>query len=224
MCRKQTRARRDEDKQQRQHDILAAALRLFDQRAYATIRMDDIAKAAGLAKGTLYLYFASKEEVFLELQTQEITTWMQDATLRLAAIGADMDIDGFAAAFAASVVARPRLLKLLSLLHVVLEHNSSAASIARFKQDLRKKFEIIGPALAAGLGLPAADGKRVLLHLYALLIGLWQLAEPAPAVRQVLEADDSLALFRLDFAHEFKIAIAALLRGWTTSAAPQTGV
>lgn len=215
MCRKQTRARREEDKQQRQDDILAAALRLFDQRPYSAIRMDDIAREASLAKGTLYLYFASKEDVFLALQMQEITDWMQEATARFGMFDGVMEVERFAEIYTETIVQRPRLCKLLSLLHVVLEQNASATSIACFKHDLKQKFMIVGPALSMRLGLPAADGPRLLLQLYALLIGLWQVAEPAAAVRQVLEADAGLAMFRLDFAQEFKTSVAAQLRGWS---------
>ena len=215
LCKRQTRARRDEDKQQRQDDILAAALRLFDSRPYADIRMSDIATEAGLAKGTLYLYFTTKEDVFLELESTEIGNWMQDTGGALAAFAGQIPLDVFVQQFALGIVQRPRLLKLLALLHSVLEQNASPASIARFKQDLRQRFERTAPLLEARLGLSAGDGVRVLLHLYALLMGVWQLTEPAPAVRAVLAGDDSLALFRLDFTTEFQRAATALLRGWT---------
>ena len=48
----------------RRSEILAAAVAVFAHKGYADARMDDIAREAGLAKGTLYLYFRSKEEVY----------------------------------------------------------------------------------------------------------------------------------------------------------------
>ncbi|MFZ0888741.1 MAG: TetR/AcrR family transcriptional regulator [Candidatus Binataceae bacterium] len=45
--------------------ILAAALRLFAQQPYQEVTMDAVAKQASVAKGTLYLYFASKEDLYL---------------------------------------------------------------------------------------------------------------------------------------------------------------
>lgn len=45
--------------------ILAAARRLFASRSYQAITMERVAKAAGVAKGTLYLYFSSKEALYL---------------------------------------------------------------------------------------------------------------------------------------------------------------
>lgn len=43
---------------------MAAALELFVSRGYAATRLDDVARAAGVSKGTLYLYFDSKESLF----------------------------------------------------------------------------------------------------------------------------------------------------------------
>src|ERR1700689_2776668 len=45
--------------------ILAAGLRLFANETYQAVTMDRVAEAAGVAKGTLYLYFPSKEALYL---------------------------------------------------------------------------------------------------------------------------------------------------------------
>lgn len=51
-------------KEARPQELLAAALDLFVERGYAATRLDDVASRAGVSKGTLYLYFANKEELF----------------------------------------------------------------------------------------------------------------------------------------------------------------
>jgi AcrR family transcriptional regulator len=51
----------------RREAILAAALDEFSARGFATARMDDVARRAGVAKGTIYLYFRDKEVLFQEL-------------------------------------------------------------------------------------------------------------------------------------------------------------
>jgi AcrR family transcriptional regulator len=47
--------------------ILAAALDEFSSRGFAATRLEDVAKRAGVAKGTIYLYFRDKESLFQEL-------------------------------------------------------------------------------------------------------------------------------------------------------------
>lgn len=56
----------------RHHEILKAALEVFTAHGYAATRLDDVAERAGIAKGTIYLYFASKEELFAAVVRQAI--------------------------------------------------------------------------------------------------------------------------------------------------------
>ncbi|MGZ8289599.1 MAG: TetR/AcrR family transcriptional regulator [Telluria sp.] len=51
-------------KEARPQELLAAALDLFVERGFASTRLEDVAKRAGVSKGTLYLYFTNKEELF----------------------------------------------------------------------------------------------------------------------------------------------------------------
>jgi len=51
----------------RREAILAAALDEFSERGFAAARLDDVARRAGVAKGTIYLYFSDKENLFQEL-------------------------------------------------------------------------------------------------------------------------------------------------------------
>jgi AcrR family transcriptional regulator len=51
-------------KEARPHELTAAALSLFVERGFAATRLDEIAARAGVSKGTLYLYFDSKEALF----------------------------------------------------------------------------------------------------------------------------------------------------------------
>src|SRR5271155_5836891 len=48
----------------RPDEIIAAALEEFADRGFAAAKMDDIARRAGVSKGSLYLYFETKEEIF----------------------------------------------------------------------------------------------------------------------------------------------------------------
>lgn len=56
--------RRERRKHERPAELLDAALELFVEKGFAATRVDDVAARAGVSKGTLFLYFASKEELF----------------------------------------------------------------------------------------------------------------------------------------------------------------
>ncbi len=51
-------------KQARPQELLDAALALFVEKGFAAARSEEVAARAGVSKGTLYLYFPSKEELF----------------------------------------------------------------------------------------------------------------------------------------------------------------
>jgi AcrR family transcriptional regulator len=52
-------------KAERPQEILKAALEVFSEKGFAATRLDDIAIRAGVTKGTIYVYFESKEELFV---------------------------------------------------------------------------------------------------------------------------------------------------------------
>ena len=70
-------------KEARPAELLEAALTLFVEKGFAATRSEEVAKAAGVSKGTLYLYFPSKEEllkaVIQHFLGTEIETGIQEA-------------------------------------------------------------------------------------------------------------------------------------------------
>ncbi len=61
--------RRKEDRPQ---EIVSAALDVFAERGFAATKLDEVAKRAGVTKGTLYLYFKNKEELFKAVVQQAL--------------------------------------------------------------------------------------------------------------------------------------------------------
>jgi AcrR family transcriptional regulator len=59
-------------KAERPEEIVAAALAVFAEKGFAAARLDDIAARAGVSKGALYLYFATKEDLFRAVVEQGV--------------------------------------------------------------------------------------------------------------------------------------------------------
>lgn len=92
------RPRWERRKEARPAELLAAALDLFVEKGYAGTRLDDVAARAGVSKGTLYLYFANKEELFKAVARENIVT-------PLAEVGEAMrSFDGPSAALLRTVI------------------------------------------------------------------------------------------------------------------------
>ena len=63
--------------EERPRQILDAALAVFAERGLAAARLDDIAKLAGVSKGTIYLYFANKEELFRDVVRSTVIEFIE---------------------------------------------------------------------------------------------------------------------------------------------------
>lgn len=64
-------------KDARPNEILDAALACFTDRGFANTRLDDVARRAGVTKGTLYLYFRNKEELFEAVVRQSLVPYIE---------------------------------------------------------------------------------------------------------------------------------------------------
>lgn len=204
------RARADWQKQARRQDILDAAGDLFAEGGGELPSVAAVAARAGLAKGTVYLYFQSKEEVFLALLEWRKAEWM-------AAVGAAMEAAAVSGSMTAVLDAatgylldHPEVLRLASYGNSVLERNVEPETALGFKQGVAENLALLGGRVEAHLpGLEPGAGARLLLRTYAYAVGLWQLAEPPAVIRELLQRDD-LAMFRVDFAAELRAGVAAL--------------
>lgn len=71
-------------KDARPPEILDAALAVFAQKGFAATRLDDVAAKAGITKGTIYLYFDSKQALFEALARQSVGAQIEQIKARLA--------------------------------------------------------------------------------------------------------------------------------------------
>jgi len=91
--------KRRRDPESRPQQILDAAFREFAEHGLAGARLDDIARRANVAKGTIYLYFPNKEALFREMVRTTTIAALESAEARLA------ESDGLAAAEQLRIVA-----------------------------------------------------------------------------------------------------------------------
>ena len=62
----------------RRHEVLDAVRRIFARLGYAAVNVEKIAKEAGMAKGTIYLYFKSKEEIIAAVIASDANRMIKD--------------------------------------------------------------------------------------------------------------------------------------------------
>lgn len=83
-CSLDSKPRWERRKDARPQELLAAAIDLFVERGFAATRLEDVARRAGVSKGTLYLYYTSKEELFKAVVRESIIPFIGEAEVSVA--------------------------------------------------------------------------------------------------------------------------------------------
>jgi len=133
-------------KERRPAELLAAALARFVEHGYAGTRLDDIAASAGVSKGTLYLYFPNKEELFKALVRESVVPLLERFSDRLTSsdepgpVLIEQFVNTWWLEFGST--------KLAGLCKLIMAEAGNFPEVARFFHD-----EVIQPnnALVAGL-------------------------------------------------------------------------
>jgi AcrR family transcriptional regulator len=207
------RAIRDEQKLERRQAILETTWQLFMHTSYEEVTIAAIAKASGLAKGTVFLYFKTKEELFLSIQEQQLAAWFDEVDIRLEEASGNCTVSQVVSIICNTLIHRTGLTRLLAILHITLEHNVDYDTALRFKHMLLRHLLQTGTLLEQCLPfLTQNEGIQLLLRSHALVIGLQHLSDPAPIIKDVLQEPD-LQIFEIDFAREFSDSLESMLYG-----------
>ncbi len=165
-----------EEKAARRTAILKAANRLFAAGDGNLPTAAEIASATGLAKGTVYLYFQTKEEIFAAVLLQKWGGVMEEsqALLQTTKGTRAVKVGAFLTALVAHLEDRPEILRLDALGYGVLERNMSREVLTAHKAEFMMRLKTTGSAIDVALRLPEGRGIQLLMRTYALTRGLWQ--------------------------------------------------
>ena len=180
------RARSADQKSERRNAILAAADDHLRDVGFEAFSMGSLARIVGLAKGTLYLYFRTREEVFLCLSESKIDDW---ATALGDALRPGMKDVDFCEAFFRTAGEDATLLPMLMRLNTVIEHNVSIEALIVAKRSLRNRLGQLAADVARALALSPEQGMEVLGALAPLLIGAAQ-SDQGPSLHNEALPDD----------------------------------
>lgn len=204
----------EEERQLRRTELLSAAHRLYQGRKVLPT-VADIAREAGLAKGTVYLYFRTKEEIFIALLEDDFNQLMDTLPALLAELPAEASAAArhFAGPYIHAIRNLPDLLPLAAISNGVLEQNLPFEAMTRFKLGLAQALEAGGrllenrcPQLATGAGA------TLLMRTYALTLGLWQSLEYPTAFLEQL-SQEAFRVLKRDFFTELEGAVRHLWEG-----------
>ena len=207
------RAMKDIDKSQKRDEFIRVAADLLLTQDFEQIAMSDVAARAGAAKGTLYLYFKTKEALFLKVQEQDYQEWFQ-ALQDFLRENPQLTSQLFADWFSQSLRLRPRFLKSIPLVSTILEKNAGVQVIAEYKLTLAAALQTTAPLLQISLKLSnVMMAVQLLMQCHALVVGFWSHGFPEPDVQAVIE-EHQLGAFDSDFFRLLTDGIMLLIDGY----------
>jgi AcrR family transcriptional regulator len=170
--------RRTRRKDARPGEIVEAALRLFADRGFAATKLEDVAAAAGIGKGTIYLYFPTKDDLFRAVVRQAVLPNLDAFT----ALTEDTE---YSAADLLRAIAQ-RALTLLetdltAIPRLVMAESGNFPALARFyaEEVVLKGMALIRSILARGIERGEfrpvdLDGALPLFSSPILVLALWK--------------------------------------------------
>ena len=165
------RARSLEQKALRRRAVLQVAETYLLEVGYEAFSMSKLAKKIGLAKGTLYLYFQTREELFLTLYDQSLIRWSQTFIDELSD---SMTSKAYSQKLFNTASADGTFLPLLIRLEHMIEHNVAIPRLISSKQVFINQVKTLAKVTAISLRLSEAQAIEVVKTMGVLLIGATQ--------------------------------------------------
>lgn len=163
-----SRARSVSAKEARRATLLATAQRLVQEVGYEKFSMNLLAREAELAKGTLYLYFGSREEVLLALYDGAFDEFCEALEARLTL---ELSDEAFVDQTFKVVKAHPYFLELHTRLESSIEENVSQEALIATKLATARRFDALGARTATALKLPPEKAAILLVGISTLILG-----------------------------------------------------
>lgn len=180
------RARSETAKLAREDLILTATEILFRQSGYDSMTMQAVATAAGLAKGTLYLYFTSRESLVLAVHGRLFDRWIY----RFAAYQPELtDFDGFCHDFARHYADDPLFLQLAGFATALLEPQLDREAYIKSKRGMARRVKRLAGLVCQQFSIAPAAAQKLIWGFLTIAGGTAQMTVRPPVTKADLPDD-----------------------------------
>ena len=166
------RARSETAKLAREDAILTAAEILLRQSGYDAMTMQAVATAAGLAKGTLYLYFTSRESLVLAVHGRLFDRWID----RFAVYQPELTgFDGFCRDFARHYADDPLFLQLAGFANALLEPQLDREAYIKSKRGMARRVKRLAGLVCQQFSIAPAAAQKLIWGFLTIAVGAAQM-------------------------------------------------
>jgi AcrR family transcriptional regulator len=198
-----------EAREQRINQLLDAAISEWLKNPLHIPSVAEVASRAGLAKGTVYLYFKSKEDLLLAAHERHVAAFFSALIIR-AKQRKKMQFDDMMQLVRDHIVRVSAFLPLATLV-AGLRHKGVTKDIEKaFDERIAERLTTAGTLLCRHYPLKdTASGVQLLMRSYALILGLWQLV----GSEQPICSPDISAMLLPDYLSELDAALRTYWQG-----------
>ena len=225
----QSRAVHSEDKASRRAEIVAAVARLLTRDPEYFASVAQVAEEAGLAKGTVYLYFKTKEEMLMALHTDQAMAMFDGMEAILSLPDGVLTPEVVADGFVQFVRDNPLFLQVAGKCHSSLERNIDPQVLIEHREAIARRLQTAGAMIEARFPAFTAHGPyagmSMLHYAYSYAIGAWQVCDPAHIAGHLADMESTgshmspeMSIFVRDVHADLRTGLLALWYGMTALA------
>ena len=163
------RARTEEQHNDRRHEIRQAALTVLAKEGFDAVTFKEIANMTSLSRSSLYNYYTTKEEIFLDVLQEDYLLWQGELQKRFED-APSMSKSAYCMFLAMSLLKHERLLQLMSIHLTHLENNCREERLTAFDKTCSKIIPIIDASLSKFFPQTPPDVKSTFRTLFLIFV------------------------------------------------------
>ena len=180
------RARSETEKSEREDSILTATEILLRQSGYGSMTMQAVATAAGLAKGTLYLYFTSRESLVLAVYGRLFDRWIDRFAVHRPELAG---FDVFCRDFARHYADDPLFLQLAGFANALLEPQLDRDGYIKSKRGMARRVKRLAGLVCQQFSITPAAAQKLIWGFLTIAGGTSQMTVSPPITKADLPND-----------------------------------
>ena len=194
------RARSDAAKLERKDVILAAAETLLRQSGYGVLTMQGVATASGLAKGTIYLYFSSREMLIHSVYGRLFDRWISQF---VSDKHRPLEFDGFCEKFARYYISDQLFVELARFPWLILDPKIDSTVYAESKRAMITRVKRLASLACSCLKIEPTPAHQLVWGLLTAASGALNLTDPSADLAIALPDDFKAHRKIIDFSSVF---------------------
>ncbi len=170
--------------------------------------VSEVAKQAGVTKATVYLYFNTKEELFLNIHAQMVREWLTKVATAIDRFVEGESMDALINMLSEQLSEDPDFIKLSVITSGVLEKKAGIDAVLAYKTAFVESVLPVLTGLAKAVpGINGTQLRTLIIQTYSIILGLWQMSVSAEIFDEAAKKNPLISWFKVDMNNDLRNAL-----------------